>query len=188
MRQKIIIMLFLLVNSFTAFAQSGSKVVKVYGVDFTGVKVYAADETVNEFVNAFEGINMLFVSEPNKYNFSKVVESETVLKIKMILEVNKSFDFSNIKTLDKEIAPIDFAQKIRNYKLEEKEGTGLIVFAKLLDKSTKKGTFDVVLFDIATREVISSQEFVGKAGGFGLRNFWAGSVSSLIKKCRLVNK
>jgi len=40
----------------------------------------------------------------------------------------------------------------------------------------------LIAFDIATRKILSKREVSGKAGGFGLRNYWAGSVYNIIKK------
>ena len=33
-----------------------------------------------------------------------------------------------------------------------------------------------------TREILKEEEFISKAGGFGLRNFWAKTIYSLTKK------
>ena len=39
-----------------------------------------------------------------------------------------------------------------------------------------------MLFDPATQEVILQMDMAGKPGGFGLRNYWAGSVYNALKK------
>lgn len=185
MKKKILLLFVMLVNLFTVYAQSNPQEVKVYGIDFTGVKVYAANESINDFKCCFEGINMLLVKEPKKYDFSKLLNSEFSLKIETMLKVNQSFDFSDIKTLNKEMPIIDMAKKIKAYDIKETEGKGLVLFAKLFDKPSKKATYTVVLFDISSREIIESKDITEKARGFGLRNFWAYSVYRTIKKCNL---
>ena len=186
--KKILILSFLLLFSTITIFAKGSEPVYVYGVDYTSVKVFGADETINQFANAFEGINNLFIKESQKYDFSDVVGENNKLKLEMILDLTKEFDFSDIKTLDKEIEHINLSEKIKDYNLKETEGTGLIIIASLLDKSENKGTYKVVLFDIATREILKEGEFVGKAKGFGLRNYWARSIYNLTKKFEFDSK
>ena len=41
--------------------------------------------------------------------------------------------------------------------------------------------YDLVVFDIASREVIMHKMVAGEARGFGLRNYWAGSIYDIIK-------
>ena len=106
----------------------------------------------------------------------------------MIFNSIKECDFSNIKTLDKDIEPINIAEKIKGYPIKETSGDGFIVIATLLDKSTNKATYKVVLFDIETREIIREKEFTSKAGGFGLRNFWAKTIYTLTKKFKFEKK
>ena len=76
----------------------------------------------------------------------------------------------------------------RNYSIEEKSGNGFIVIATLLDKSANKASYKVVLFDIETREILKEKEFTSKAGGFGLRNFWARTIYTLTKKFNFEKK
>lgn len=53
---------------------------------------------------------------------------------------------------------------------------GLVLIATTLDKGNGIGYYTAVLFDPATQEVILQMDMAGKPGGFGLRNYWAGSV------------
>ena len=187
MRKFLILSFSLLLSAITTLAK-GADPVYVYGVDYTSVKVYGADETVNQFVNAFEGINNLFIKESQKYDFSEVVGENNKLKLEMVLNLIKDYDFSDLKTLDKEVEPINLSEKIKKYNIEETDGKGLIIIASLLDKSENKGTYKVVLFDIATREILKEGEFIGKAKGFGLRNYWARSIYYLTKKFEFDSK
>ena len=102
----------------------------------------------------------------------------------MILNSTKECDFSNIKILDKDIEQINIAEIIRNYQIKETSGRGFIVIAALLDKSVNRATYKIVLFDVETREILKEEEFTSKAGGFGLRNFWANTIYTLTKKFR----
>lgn len=181
MNKKVLFSLLFLFSMFVANAKS-TESVYVYGIDYSSVKVYGAKETVEQFKNAFEGINLLLVNEAKKYDFTDIVGENNKLKLEMILNVTKECDFSNIKTLDKDVEPINIAEKIKNYPIKETSGEGFIIIATLLDKSTNKATYKVALFDVETRKILKEKEFTSKAGGFGLRNFWARTIYTLTKK------
>lgn len=181
MKKKFLFPLLLLFSMFAVNAKSAEPVY-VYGVDYSSVKVYGAEETTEQFKNAFEGINRLLMTEAKKYDFTDIVGDNNKLKLEMVLNSTKECDFSDIITLDKDIEPINIAEKIKNYPIKETSGVGFIVIATLLDKSTNKATYKVVLFDVGTREILKEEEFTSKAGGFGLRNFWAKTIYTLTKK------
>ena len=69
--------------------------------------------------------------------------------------------------------------------MPQTEGVGVVLVAKLLNKPMSKATYELITFDISTREILSKREVSGKAGGFGLRNYWAGSVYNIIKSIKL---
>ena len=187
MKKKILSSILFLFCVLFSHAQT-TEPVYIYGIDFSSVKVYAADETVEQFKNAFEGINILLAKEAKKYDFSNIVGDNCKLKLDMILKLTEGSDFSSIKTFDKDIEPINTSEKIKNYSIEEKSGNGFIVIATLLDKSANKASYKVVLFDIETREILKEKEFTSKAGGFGLRNFWARTIYTLTKKFNFEKK
>ena len=137
MKKKILFSLLLLFSMLVVNAKS-TESVYVYGVDYSSVKVYGAEETEEQFKNAFEGINLLLMNEAKKYDFTDIVGENNKLKLEMILNSTKECDFSNIKTLDKDIEPINIAEKIKNYPIKETSGEGFIVIATLLDKSSNK--------------------------------------------------
>ena len=67
-------------------------------------------------------------------------------------------------------------------------GTGLLVVADYLDKSRAIGAYTFVFFDIDTRQIITSWKQDGNAMGFGLRNYWAGSLHYAIRHIRISGK
>lgn len=154
-----------------------------YGVDFSQVEVYAATESVDDFVMAFEGINMLFISEPEKYNFSRLsIHNTVMLNIESMIERNLAADYSDMKKLQFKDNELDCSSIIKEYELKESDGTGIILIAKTLDKSEGRGIYELVVFDIATRDIITQKLVVGKARGFGLRNYWAHTIYNIIYK------
>ena len=158
-----------------------------YGVNFSLAKVYAADETANKFKMAFTGINELFQKEPNKYDVAKAFKikntttslSETIAQIAQI-DVAKLFIESDNYVLTHE----EIASFIRKFNTGSDRGYGAILIAGLLNKSKNRATYTVVIFNIDTKEIVSQQQITSKARGFGLRNFWAGSVHATLKQIK----
>lgn len=169
----------------TLGAQEKSKTYIVYGIDYAHTKVHAADESVDEFARAFEAINSLLISEPDKYDFSRMVNSKVQVNIEPILKKLSTTDYAQLTTYSTAIEPLDCAPIVAAYDLPHTEGIGVVLIAKMLNKAKDKATYDIVLFDIATREILIQREAVGDAGGFGLRNFWANSVYKILKRTRL---
>lgn len=169
-------------------AQNTKSQLFVYGIDFSHAKVYAAEESVEQFAQAFEAINMLIATEPEKYDFSRVFDKRVEVVLEPMMEILSTCDYSDLKTLSTVSNDVECVEIIKHYVLPQTEGVGVVLIAKMLNKPQGNATYDLITFDIATREILTRKEVKGKAGGFGLRNFWARSVYNVIKstKCRVM--
>lgn len=180
-------LLFMLLCTFSITmlnAQNNEKIY-VYGIDYSYAKVYAADESVEQFAKAFEGINMLIITEPDKYDFSRIIDKRVDVVIEPMLKVVTSADYTNLKSLNSTYEEPKYSEIVKDYNVPQTEGIGLVLIAKLLNKPMGKGIYELITFDISTREILSKREVSGKTGGFGLRNYWAGSIYNVIKSVRL---
>ncbi|MCC8036418.1 MAG: hypothetical protein LIO77_10950 [Rikenellaceae bacterium] len=153
-----------------------------YGIDFSHTKVFGASETDTQFRNAFTNINILVIEEGKKYNLANAF--------------GKNFPIQNFETansrviLNQDLRTSDKTYRIGDDQLGEilsayggnDQGVGLLIICQLLNKQDNQGVWKVVLFDIPTKEIIYTKDVSGKAGGFGLRNFWAGSLYQVLKK------
>ncbi|MBO7285088.1 MAG: hypothetical protein J6U69_00635 [Alistipes sp.] len=161
-------------------AQPNSKWCYMYGVDFSEVQVFGAMESEEDFAQAFENINLLFITEADKYDVSQTIGHSVKLVLEPMMNLLKECDYEDLKTYDDECPEIDIAECVESYDLEQEEGLGVVIIAKFLNKPEKYGEYAIVVFDIATRNVIKSVDVFGAAGGFGLRNFWAKSVYNVL--------
>ena len=144
--KKLILFLFLSTSLF-CFGQGKSALkdiqsIKFYGVDYSQVKIFGADESPAQFKDAFRRINELFITEGKE----------------------------QIKAA------------INALPIQKTPGVGMVFIAQFLDKSNNRGTYEVVFFNTETKEIIEEWITDGKARGFGLRNYWAGSIYSALKK------
>lgn len=181
MKKNVLILLFILFSFSGIFAQE----VTFYGIDFSHVKVYAAKDSETAFADVFNRINMLMISESEKYDFSKVVGAKVYHNIEPVIAINNEADYKDLFIYGDRVDELPVEKIVQEYELSEKEGTGLVIIAQLLNKAASTANHYVVLFDIATRQIKFSELVTAKAGGFGLRNFWANTIYHIVKKVRL---
>lgn len=188
MDMKKILLFFAVLFAFsTAFAQGSVRdisTVNYYGVDFSRARVYGASESGDQFVTAFLRINELVIGEWRKYNPGLFLRKNIKISdISVTQAVNIEVDPGEVHILNRgyHLSEADIQAAVREYDLNEVNGVGLVILGDLLDKSAGVGSYIVVFFDIATRDVIYARLAAGKAGGMGLRNYWAGALHNVLK-------
>jgi len=155
-----------------------------YGVDFTQARFTLVTEDPAAIVsNSLRAINTLILAEPDKYNLKKFFsKSEVTNDVEMVNERNSKIDPTLLVVADKHtITPDDVKKVVSSYETGDKTGTGLVFVAENLHKVDESGSYYVVFFDIASKEIIDMERRTGKASGIGFRNYWAGSVYSVMK-------
>ncbi len=181
----------------TATAQSASDVFKSdakiiwTGVDFTKTKIIGEIGTVSsaEILPLYDKINGVIVAEPAKYNFAQALSKTSVeFDLGGVGKANSKINPDNIISMSSssvpEISADYIAQSVKSYSLEIKEGIGLVIFMKALDKTKETGFMDLAFYDIKTRKVLFTETITGRAQGFGFRNHWAYTVYDVIKQIK----
>lgn len=157
-----------------------------FGVDFSLAKVYGASETASQFKEAFNGINALFEREPKKYDVAKAFNAVTTINLAPSLALIDQIDatdlFTNSTSYSLSGEPI--TSHISKFDTGAAKGYGAVLIAELLNKGKAEATYTVVIFDLGTKEIVTEKQFTEKAGGFGLRNYWASSVYKTLKKAK----
>ena len=172
--KKLFTLLFL-ATSMICFGQNKNFLKEVesinfYGVDYSAAKVFGAAETPAQFKVAFDGINRLFITEAKKYDVSKKLKVRVnEISLDAVNQVNEAIDPQELMTTN------------ASYMLSEDQIIGLVIIAKLLNKAEAYGSYQVVFFNTETKEIIQDWATGGKARGFGLRNYWAGSIHKVIR-------
>ena len=159
-----------------------------FGVDFSMAKVYGADETAEQFKDAFYGINTLFQREPKKYDtakaFDAVVTTDLETSRNLIEQIKKADLFASDDSY--EFTNEEIAEHIRQFNTGNANGYGAVFIAGLLNKGKTQATYNVVVFDIASKDIILNRQFTERARGFGLRNYWAYSVYKTLNKVKKI--
>ena len=142
-------------------------------------------ERHSQFKDAFRRINELFITEAKKYNVGKQLKKEvTEISRDAVNQVNENIDLTELMTAKREytLSKEQIKAAINALPIQKTPGVGMVFIAQFLDKSNNRGTYEVVFFNTETKEIIEEWITDGKARGFGLRNYWAGSIYSALKK------
>ncbi|WP_300704248.1 hypothetical protein [Bacteroides sp.] len=182
--------LLLLATSIVCFGQNKDFLKEVssinfYGVDYSAAKVFGAAESPNQLINAFERINELFITEAKKYDVSKKLKIKVgQISLNAVNKVNSEIDPAQLMTTDTgyTLSDKDIKRVIANLPIQQEPGIGLVIVAKLLNKADAYGSYQVVFFNTETKEIINDYATGGKAKGFGLRNYWAGSIHKVVDR------
>ena len=169
-----------------SFSLDDYKSLKFYGIDFAPAQVVGAEEGASEFIEAFGGINSLFLSEPEKYidplaEHLKIRISD--VKIEYALKSIETIDGVELKVAKAPARPFteeELSYTLLDLDIEPSDGLGLVVTAGELNKETGYGTYYYVFFDNKTMEVLDVWPMQGKGSGAGVRSFWTRSFSRTI--------
>jgi hypothetical protein len=187
MKKLVYVILVLLALPFASNAQSASSVfnsneVTWFGLDFSNAKFIGPEgfsdpyEVVNRF---FDSWNRLVVDEHKKYDIRKHFRKRHVeYDLSVIKDRNSAVDPDDLVLESYETHEI-FSETIKQIISEydsNRSGLGLVFIIESFNKTRDMGTMHVTFFDIKTKKVLFSEKLSGKAGGIGLRNYWASSV------------
>ena len=162
------------------------------GIDFSHVKLIG---NFSEFSEAgqkstlqirdiyFPRWNKLILDESSKYDFQGMLRLDKLsYDIDMLMDINSKTELKDIESYNIPNYSKEYIQEIvSQYKLDIGNGIGILFFAECLNKSKEEAYFHFVAINLETKEILIHERLMGKPGGFGLRNFWAGSIYKIIK-------
>jgi hypothetical protein len=158
------------------------------GLDFSELKFIKSDETVTESElqdKYFLGWNDLILNEPKKFDIAKAIDHDVVDNyVDAVTAVNEKAKGGFITTDKSAFEHLDndkVKQMVKKYDLKGKSGIGLVFIMESMDKGREEASIWVTFINMATKEVLLSKPVTGKSGGFGFRNYWAGSINKVLK-------
>lgn len=157
--------------------------VSYFGIDFSKVKILGAKESDADFREAFERINTLVIGEADKYNlewaFGKTVfveDLETAIRRSTIQNSDMRTNNPGYRMTEEDMHKI-----VDAYRSPGDTGYGLVIAGELLNKPANSGHYVVMFFDRANGDIVYYKRAGGRAMGFGLRNYWAGSLYNVLR-------
>ncbi|MDY6801069.1 MAG: hypothetical protein SVU94_07570 [Bacteroidota bacterium] len=160
-----------------------------FGVDFTNAKMIGStgfthpDIICNRYIK--EKWNTYVFNERDKYDIGKFLEGKEVIPhLDFILERNSVVTTDNlIIDKDYQIEYSDIKKTIQEYNTQE-QGIGLVFIVESFNKLEEKANIWVTFFDTRTNELLYTQEYKVKPGGFGVLNYWLRGVYNTCKELR----
>jgi len=161
------------------------------GIDFSEARYIGDPGTVDayEMKGLFGKINQLMLAEPDKYDLRKsFYKSYITPNLSIVNNLNTGIDESKLMSNDNnDITRInaDMVQMMVNkYKFENINGIALVLIMESMNKNTSQASMWVTFVNASDNKVLLTSRLVGKSGGFGFRNHWAGSVLKVLDLIR----
>jgi hypothetical protein len=198
MNFKTIALMFALTTVSPVFAQTKSDVfnpdteITWLGLDFTGAKFIGDRErlgSTSDIRHLLDALNELMVKEADKYNVAAALKRKQVQNaIEVTMEHNAELDILSLISAEGNdhvhLSPDLVEQIISDYDFKGKSGIGLLFNVESLNKLIEEGSFWVTFVNMGTKEVLFTERLTAPPSGFGMRNFWAGSVNGVLAKIK----
>ena len=195
---KRIVIVFFVFISLQSFAQKGmtkvfdgkTKIVFL-GLDFTQARFIGKDafeDTYKLKSYYLSNWNILLEEEYAKYN----------LPLNALNAKNYLTETSDLILLNDEINDIEarvingsysideneVKKSIKKYPLTQNDGIGVSLVVESFNKPLEKAVVWVTFVNLNNGSLLYTERMEGKANGFGLRNFWAGSILDIIDQIK----
>ena len=176
------------VNAQNKFNLTEVKSLVNYGVDYSLAKVYGGKDTGYDYWITFDEINEFFISKSKTFDIGKRLGIPVeVVSLQAVNEVNKKINPDQILTTDANYLPTEtqISEAIRKLPiLSQEEKYGIVMLCLFMNKEEDRATYQFVVFNTKTREIIEQWTNTGRALGIGLKNYWSYSVHNAIKKIK----
>ena len=130
-------------------------------------------------------LNYLLGAERKKYDLAGSMhfpESQYTLDAEYLIRLNDiETDEQLFYDTDTILTDKDLQQAVHDYELTRNSGMGISLIVENLNGNKEIGSFWVTFFDLSTKKIIIAENIKGKAGGAGLRNYWAHAVFDVIQ-------
>ncbi len=162
------------------------------GIDFSHVKLIgdfshffnAGEKSTNEIRDLyFTEWNQLILSEPTKYNLEGMLRKDVIqMDIEMIEKLNLTTPLENLEASNTPKYNLDSIKRfVSAYNIASAEKIGIAFIAESLNKNKKEAYFHFIAINLNNKEILVHERLRGEPAGFGLRNYWAGSIYRIMK-------
>lgn len=162
------------------------------GLDFTGATLigdrerWGAESDIRHLIEAW---NNLILREHEKYDIARAIDKAQVeINIDATREHNANLDvlamYSDYQKGHFLLKPDAIETIAAGYDYKGLQGIGLMFNIETFNKLSEEGTFWVTFIDMGTKRVMLTERVTAPPRGFGMRNYWAGSIYGALEKIR----
>lgn len=179
----------------TSYAQNDTQVfdpnssLKWLGIDFTKT-IFIGDRENLRSANIpglLESINKLMITEVAKYDVAEMLHRTTAeSQIDVTMDHNSMLSTDHIQTEDvkrtKRLNLDSISAIVESYDFKGLTGTGLMFNVETFSKTQTVAHVWITFVDMGTKKVLFTRRMTATPSGFGLRNYWAGSIYRIMKE------
>lgn len=162
------------------------------GLDFTEAKFlgdrerYGSESDMRKLLEAW---NNFFIVEADKYNIAACIERTKVEKeISVTGDHNGELDvlamYSDSEKDYLHLSRERVSEIVSSYDFKGLSGIGLMFNIESFSKIHVEGSMWVTFIDLGSKEVLFTERMFAPPGGFGVKNYWAGSINNVMGKIK----
>jgi hypothetical protein len=160
------------------------------GLDFTGAKFIGDREkfgSESDTRNVIEAWNKLMITEAEKYDVAAAIDKVKVENgTQVTIDNNAQLDLSQIFSENSKdhirLKEEHIAEIISSYDYQGKTGIGLMFNVETFNKTNVEGVVWITFINLDSKEIFFTERLTAPPGGFGVRNYWAGCIKSILEK------
>ncbi|MBN2237231.1 MAG: hypothetical protein JW729_06700 [Bacteroidales bacterium] len=190
--KKITFFLLLALFALPSFSQNVSdvftkKTMTFYGLDFSNTKLIGSSTFVDPQTiksKFYREWNDLMKIERKKYDVAKFYQKRIAnYAFDIVTDRNKLPTVENMVIDEDHSIGKDLLDRIiSKYRDDDHDGLGLTYVVESINAYDNEMRIWVTFFDIKSRKILLTELFVGKAGGAGIRNFWAKAYYNVMRE------
>jgi len=162
------------------------------GLDFTDAKFIGDRErygSESDFRRLIEAWNTLIITEKDKYNIATATQRAKVeYSTDVTTEHNVALDVLPMYTdSEKEYLHLSrdrVSEIVAEYDFKGLSGVGLMFNIESFSKTHVEAAMWITFVSMDTKEVLFTERLTAPPGGFGLRNYWAGSIATVLQNMK----
>ncbi len=158
------------------------------GADFTLARLIDIPENATDIRDRnYPAINDVIVNEPKKYDLAGAFHKSNIdHDLSLVAKRNAKINTEEMKstaTSDYDrLKEDDINKLVKGFDFGGKKGIGLLFVVDGMSKARKSAGIWVTLIDMGAKKMLMTERMQGEPGGFGFRNYWAGSFRKVIEE------
>ena len=160
------------------------------GLDFTEAKIigdaekFQSESDTRKLIMAW---NNLMINEAEKFDVGKALQRAPLPQaIPITIAHNEQLNIAGMmeNTGLLHLTKEDVSRIVASYDFGSQSGLGVIFIVETFSKLDLQGLVWVTFINMDSKEVLLTDRYTGKPGGFGLRNYWAGCIYNILKQVK----